>query len=106
VTSSSSISFGFIASARTIAARCCWPPESRDLLAQELDPALVDRLEQIDAAQQGGLARARCSDQADDLVLSELEVDALENLDGEGLVQVLDSQEGGRRIHLAPPSAS
>src|SRR5262245_56557216 len=29
VTSSSSMSSGFIASARTIATRCCWPPESR-----------------------------------------------------------------------------
>ena len=29
VISSSSISFGSIASARTIATRCCWPPESR-----------------------------------------------------------------------------
>ena len=28
VGSSNSITFGFIASARAIAARCCWPPES------------------------------------------------------------------------------
>ena len=30
VGSSKSISFGFIASARAIATRCCWPPESWD----------------------------------------------------------------------------
>ena len=46
VGSSNSISFGFIARARAIATRCCWPPESWDGIALELvgEP---DALEQL-----------------------------------------------------------
>ena len=44
------------------------------------DPALVDRLQQVDAAEERRLARARGADQADDLVLLDLEVDPVENL--------------------------
>ncbi len=142
MTSSNSITCGSIASARAIATRCCWPPESRsgyssslsasptrvssasafsrasaslrsstlrlreadvlrardlcgnrlncwntiptrrrtkstpsalsaacagDLLALEQDPARLRRLEQVDAAQQGRLARPARADHADDL---------------------------------------
>ncbi len=48
----------------------------RDLLAFDDDPSGVDRLEQVDAAQQRRLARPRRADQADDLVLGDDEVDA------------------------------
>ena len=43
----------------------------RDLDAADDDPAGVDRLEQVDAAQQGRLPRAGSADQADDLVLGD-----------------------------------
>ena len=49
----------------------------RDLVALDDDPAGVDRLEEVDAAQERRLAAPRRADQADDLVLGDLEVDAL-----------------------------
>ena len=62
-----------------------------DLLAADDDPARVDRLEQVDAAQERRLARAGGADQADDLVLGEREVDAAEHLElAERLVDALD----------------
>ena len=147
VTSSSRSRSGCIASARTIATRCCCPPDSRsgysmplvgepepfeqrrclrvrviarasqhlsrrerhvaqhghvreqverleddpdappdpvdvdapggDLLALHDDPPRIDRLEQVDAAQERGLPRPGRADQADDLVLGDGQVDAL-----------------------------
>ena len=69
----------------------------RDLLALHDDPACVDRLQQVDAAKQRGLAGARRPDEADDLVLGDDEVDALEDLEvPEGLVKALDTQRLGR----------
>ena len=168
VTSSSSMICGCMARARTIATRCCWPPDSRsgyssclsarpnrlssslacacglrprhpqrlgrgqrhvpqhghvreqvegleddadlapdqvlvdvrpgDLVPEHADPPGVDGLQQVDAAQQRRLARARRADQADDLVRGHRQVDALEHLVGlEGLVQVLDHDGLGRR---------
>ena len=167
MTSSSSMMSGFIASARTIATRCCWPPDSRsgtasrlsaspnrasssiacasasargtlqdaarrqgdvvqhghvreeverleddpdpatdpvdvdalgrDLLAADDDPAGIDGLEQVDAAQERGLARPRRPDQADDLVLGDGQVDAAQDLErAERLVQPLDPERLGR----------
>ena len=180
VISSSSSSRGCIASARTIATRCCWPPERRsgyssrlsaspnrceqprrllvrraageaarlarrerhvlahrhvreevegleddpdpaadavdvdtaggDLLAAHRDPPCVDRLEQVDAAQEGRLPRAGGADQAHDLVLGEREIDAAEHLElAERLVDALDEQRlaGGRlrrRAHASLPA--
>ena len=50
------------------------------------DPAAVDRLEQVHAAQQRRLARPGRADQADDLVLGDRQVDALQHLElAEGL---------------------
>ena len=73
----------------------------RDLLAVDHDAALVDRLEQVDAAEQRGLARAGRADQAHDLVLGDLEIDPAQHLVlAEGLVQVLD-QDGA---HAMPPA--
>ena len=56
-------------------------PRRGDLLAVDDDPARVDRLDQVDAAQQRRLARARRADQADDLVLGDGEVDAAQHLE-------------------------
>ena len=52
-------------------------PVRGDLLALDDDAAGVDRLEQVDAAQQRRLARPRRADEAHDLVLLDGEVDAL-----------------------------
>jgi hypothetical protein len=56
-------------------------PTGADLLAGELDPTGVDPLQEVDAAEQRRLPGARGADQADDLVLGELEVDALQHLE-------------------------
>src|SRR5207244_12004322 len=42
-------------------------------------PPGVDRLEQVHAAKQRGLPGAGCADQADDLMLRDLEVDAAQH---------------------------
>src|SRR5581483_6490285 len=55
VTSSSSISCGFIASARTIATRCCWPPDSRS----GYSPALSARPKRARRARASSSARSR-----------------------------------------------
>ena len=47
-------------------------------LAVEVHRAAVDRLELVDAAHEGGLARARGSEHRDDLLRVHLEVDAVE----------------------------
>ena len=67
-------------------------PARRDLLAARatIRPR-VDRLEQVDAAQERRLARAGRADQADDLVLGEREVDPAQHLElAERLVQALE----------------
>ena len=69
-----------------------------DLVAVHEDAAAVDRLEQVDAAQQRRLARAGGADQADDVVLGDIEVDAAQHLHlAEGLVDVLEAE----RAHIA-----
>ena len=73
-----------------------------DLLAADDDAARVDRLEQVDAAQQGRLAGAGRADQADDLVLLEREVDAAQHLElAERLVHVLHAE---RLAHASLPA--
>ena len=52
-----------------------------DLLALDDDPPGVDRLEQVDAAQQRRLAGPGRADEADDLVLGDVEVDAAQDLE-------------------------
>ncbi len=70
----------------------------RDLVAVHEDAAAVDRLEQIDAAQQCRLARTRGADQADDVVLGDVQVDSAEHLHlAERLVDVLEAE----RAHIA-----
>ena len=73
----------------------------RDLLAVDHDPAGVDRLEQVDAAQQRRLAGAGGADQADDLVLGDVEVDPAQHLVlAERLVQPFDHD----RAHAMLPA--
>ena len=69
----------------------------RDLRSADEDPARLDRLEEVDAAQKRRLARAGRPDQADDLVLVDLEVDPAQHLElAEGLVHAFDAEcEGG-----------
>ena len=73
----------------------------RDLLALDDDPAGVDRLEQVDTAQERRLPGAGGADQADDLVLGDLQVDPAQDLVlAEGLVQILDLD----CAHASPPA--
>ena len=46
------------------------------------DLAAFDRLEAVDAAQEGGLAASRGADQADDLMLLDRQIEAAQDLDG------------------------
>ena len=66
----------------------------------------VDRLEQVDAAEERRLARARRADQADDLVLGEREVDAPQHLEpAERLAERLDASAAvRRRAHASLPA--
>ena len=54
-------------------------PGAGDLLAVEQDAAAVDRVEQVDAAQERRLAGAARADEAHDLVLVDGEVDVVEH---------------------------
>ena len=56
-------------------------PARGDLVAADDDPAGVDRLEQVDAAEERRLAGAGGADQADDLVLGDVEVDPAQHLE-------------------------
>ncbi len=52
---------------------------ARDLLALEEDAAGLDRLEQVDAAQEGALAAAARADDGEDLAQVDAEVDAVQH---------------------------
>ena len=68
-----------------------------DALALEADLAALDGLEAVDAAQQRRLAAARRPDEAHDLVLVDVQVDAPQHLVGaEALVDGVDVEEGGQ----------
>src|SRR5262245_39010504 len=76
------------------------------LLASDDDPAGIDRLEQVDAAQERRLPRPRCADEADDLVLGEAEVDPAQDLElAERLVDVLEDEGGAVARHRMPPAS-
>ena len=71
--------------------------ESRivDLLALDLDRALLDVVQGVDAADQSRLAGARGADDADALALHDVHGNAFQHLQvAEGLVQVLDRDHG------------
>ena len=87
--------------------RTCVHVDARggDLLAAHDDPSGVDRLEQVHAAQERRLPRARSADEADDLVLGELEVDPAQHLElAERLVHALEREL--RRSRSPQPPAS
>ena len=66
----------------------------RKVLAVEPDVARVRGLEQVEATQEGRLARARGADNGDDLAGVNGQVDALEYLErAEALAQALDADE-------------
>ena len=54
-------------------------PGVGDVAALELDHPVVDRLQQVDAAQQGRLARAGGADQHDDLVRRDVQVEPVQD---------------------------
>ena len=71
--------------------------------AADDDPPGVDRLQEVDAAEQRRLAGARRADQADDLVLGHGQVDPAQHLGlPERLVQALDDE---RLAHATTPAA-
>ena len=72
---------------------------ARHPFAVDVDLALLDRLERVDAAQQRRLAATRRADEAHDLVLVDAEVDAAQHLVvAEALVHVAQLDE---RAHCA-----
>ena len=78
-------------------------PRPDDPLAVDADLAAVDRLERVDAAQQRRLAAARRPDQAHDLVLVDVEVDALStSFVAEPLVDVAELEEGRHCARIVP----
>ena len=74
---------------------------SRDVVAFDDDAPGVDRLDQVDAAQQRGLAGARRADEADDLVLIDRQVQATQDL--EVAERLLEADDLQRRRHWAAP---
>jgi hypothetical protein len=74
-----------------------------DLIAVQEDRAVVDGLQEVGAAQQGRLARPRGTDQADDLMGGDVEIDSAQHrLAVVALPQTFDPDE---RLHHRPPGA-
>jgi hypothetical protein len=68
-------------------------------LSVDFDEASARAFEQIQAAQDGGLAGSRRSDDRDDLAALDLEVDAVEDLEvAEGFSETFDLHEWGHVI--------
>jgi hypothetical protein len=79
-------------------------------VAVDPDPAAVDGLQLVDAAQEGRLARARRPEEADDLALVDIHVDALEHLiatEGLGDIDRMDERRSALRSirHTEPAPA-
>src|SRR5580765_6944408 len=73
-----------------------------DRLAVEDDRPLVDPFEEVDAPQQRRLPGPRRADQADDIVLGDVEVDPVENFEVvEALPDSLQRDEVAVRAHTA-----
>src|SRR5205823_2912187 len=70
-------------------------PGGSDLATLDLDASVVDRFEQVDAAQERALARSRRADEANDLVLGDLEIDAAQ--DRERAERFVESADPHRR---------
>src|SRR5207244_1807404 len=73
----------------------------RDLFAVDDDASRVDRLDQVDAAEERRLPRAGRADQADDLVLGDLEIDTPQNFVAPERLAYAFEQE---RAHTTPPA--
>ena len=72
------------------------------ILTVKPDVPVVGLFQKVDAAEQGGLAGAGCTDDADHFTLVDLKVDALEHVEvTEGLFQLFDFQYAF--VHVAPP---
>ena len=71
-------------------------------VAVQADLAALDRLEPVDAAQQGRLAAARRADQAHHLMLVDVEVEAFEHLD---VAEALVHLSGSRSAPCSRPRA-
>ena len=70
-------------------------PLAGDLLALELDRARVERLQQVDAAEQRALAAARAADDDQHLARGDLEVDAVQHqVVAETLAHLAQAQRG------------
>jgi hypothetical protein len=79
-------------------------PASRRLLAVDPDGAPVDLFECVDAAKKRRLAAAGGADQADDVVLVDVQVDAAQHLVlPEALVHAVDLEEGHRSAARSRP---
>ena len=77
-------------------------PARRDVEPIDQDATRVDRLQEVDAPQKGGLPRPGRPDQADNLVRLNDEIDPLQNLEVvEGLLEPLDPDR--LRHSVAPP---
>ena len=73
---------------------------------REHDPARVDGLEEVDAAEERRLTRAGRADQAHDLVLGEREVDPAQHLElAERLAHALELERGAAAVHRAAPAS-
>ena len=75
-------------------------PGVGDVLPVEMDRPVVDDLEQVDAPQEGRLARPRGTDEDDALPLVEREVQVVED---EGLPERLPHAADVEQAHTAPP---
>src|SRR5207253_1946315 len=74
-----------------------------DQVPVHLDPAVVDLLEMIDAAEEGRLARARRADHTNGLALRDVQRDALQHLEpAEALADVDGADAEVVRAHRAP----
>jgi hypothetical protein len=81
-------------------------PPGGDLLAVHDDAAGVDGLQEVHALEEGGFARSRGSDQTDDLVRGDRQVDAPQNLElVVRLVDVLQAECLAIPVAHRPPPA-
>ncbi len=83
------------------------PLDVADQLAVDVQPPGVDLLEMVDAAQEGGLARTRRSDQAHHLAGLHAQGDTAQNVERtEALVDVLGINHGRHLASLSKLSSS
>ena len=75
----------------------------RDVVAAEQDAAVVDALDQVDDAHEGGLAGTRSADQRHDVVLVERQVNAAQHVVvAEEFVHALNLEDASGAAHTVP----